>query len=143
MHSASTNIGALIRTVTTDGKVQGYPPSLLEAGTTYGEAFTYDDAKSLTLTVSTGEATGTPTAQSVAVSLESSADGTTWVAVEDSTVTLTADEKGGEVDVNLTHLSTGHDRLRAKAVVGFTGGSTPSQVVAATVTLGGFSTLPA
>jgi len=142
MHSSSTHIGAYIRTVTPDGKVQGYPPSVLTAGTDYGDAFTYDGAKSLTLTVATGAATGSPTEQTSTVSLQSSADGAEWSDVADSTVALTGDEKAGEVDVNLTALPAGHGKLRAKVVTAFTGGSSPKQSVAAIVTLGGFGFLP-
>lgn len=142
MHVASTHIGAFIRTATPDGKAQGFVPAALSAGTTYGEAFAYDEAKSLTLTALTGAASGAPTAQSSAVSLQSSADGTTWVDVPASTVTLTANAKGGEVDVNLTTLPSGHGKLRTKVVVSLTDGTAPTQTVAAVVTLGGFSELP-
>jgi hypothetical protein len=144
MHPTDVNIGAFLRSATPDGKVQGYPPSTLSAGTDYGDAFDVVGAKSCVLTVSTGAATGTPTTQKTTVSLESAppGDSPTWAAVESSTVELTADEMSGEVDVNLTRLPSGHTRLRCKVVTAFTGGSTPKQYVAATVTLGGFSTLP-
>jgi hypothetical protein len=35
-----------------------------------------------------------------------------------------------------------HGQVRCKVVTEFTGGASPKQSVAATVTLGGFSTLP-
>lgn len=144
MHPTVVDIGAFLRSATPDGKVQGYPPSNLAAATDYGDAFDVVGARSCVLTASTGAATGSPTEQKSTVSLESAPPGAspTWVAVEGSTVELTADERSGEVDVNLTWLPSGHTRLRCKVVQAFTGGSSPKQSVAATVTLGGFSTLP-
>lgn len=144
MHPTVVDIGAFVRTATPDGKVQGYPPSTLSAGTDTGDAFDVVGAKSCVLTVSTGAATGSPTAQTTTVSLESAPPGTspTWVAVKGSEVELTADEKSGEADLNLTWLPSGHTQVRCKVVTAFTGGSAPKQSVAATVTLGGFSTLP-
>ena len=142
MHASSTNIGAYIRGAGTDGEVQGYAPAALAAGTTYGDAFTYDGAKSLTLVAFTGVATGTPDEQSTIVSLQSSVDGTTWSDVADSSVTLSEDKAAAEVDVNLTTLTSGHGKLRTKVVQAFTAGTSPKQVVAAVVVLGGFGFLP-
>ncbi|ATB41138.1 hypothetical protein CYFUS_006600 [Cystobacter fuscus] len=144
MHPTAVDIGAFLRSATPDGKIQGYPPSLLSAGTDYGDAFSVVGARSCMLTVSTGAATGTPATQKATVSLESAPPGAspTWVTVENSTVDLTADETSDEVDLNLTRLPSGHTQLRCKVVTVFTGGSSPKQYVAASVTLGGFSTLP-
>ena len=143
MHSSSTNIGAFIRTATPEGDLQGYAPAAAAAGTSFGPAFTYDGAKSCTLAASTGAADGGPTTQSCAISLQSALPtGSTWVDVPDSTVTLTEDSVAGEVDVNLTLLTSGHSRLRTKVVRAFTGGTAPEQAVAAVVALGGFSEFP-
>lgn len=146
MHATSTNIGAYLRTAGPSNAVQGYPPSLLSAGTDYGDAVEVAGFRSAVLTALTGVATGGPTAQSIAASLQSSteakADGT-WADVPDSTVTLTADEKSGEVDLNFTTLPSGHGFVRVKVVVAaFTGGTNPKQAVAAVLTLGGATTLP-
>ena len=146
MHATSTNIGAYLRTAGPSNAVQGYPPSLLSAGTDFGDAVEVAGFRSAVLTALTGAATGGPTAQSTAVSLQSStaaAPEGTWVDMPDSTVTLTADEKSGEVDLNLTTLPSGHGYVRVKVVVAaFTGGTNPKQTVAAVLSLGGASTLP-
>ncbi|HEX5750018.1 MAG TPA: hypothetical protein VFZ09_27560 [Archangium sp.] len=145
MHPTSTNIGAYLRTAGPSGAVQGYPPSTLSASTDYGDAFSVVGFKSAVLTASTGSATGGPTTQSTTVSLQSStasaADGT-WADVAGTTVTLTADEKSGEVDINLVELPSGHGYVRTKVVVAFTGGTAPEQAVAANLTLAGSSNLP-
>ena len=145
MHPSLVDIGAYLRTTTSEGLVQGYPPSLLPAGTTQSSGFTVVGAKSGVLTVATGQATGTPTTQKATVSLESAPPGVspTWVAVADSSVVLEGDEKSGRVNVDMTRLPSGHTQVRVKVVVELTGGTTPKQNVAATVVLGGFSTLPA
>lgn len=143
MHASSSNIGAFIRTAGTTGTVQGYPPFLISASTDYGDAFTYVGSQSAVLTAATGAATGSPTEQTVTVSLQSSADGSTWTDVPDTAVALTGDEKSGEVDINLALITSGHDKLRVKVVVALTGGTSPKQSVAAIVTLGGFADLPA
>jgi hypothetical protein len=144
MHVTRVDIGAYLRSATLDGKVQGYPPSTLSAGTDHGDGFDVVGAKSCVLTASTGAVSGNPTAQKTTVSLESAPLGTTptWVAVEGSAVVLEVDEASREVDFNLTYLPSGHGQVRCKVVTEFTGGSSPKQSVAATVTLGGFSTLP-
>jgi len=145
MHPSLVDIGAYLRTTTPDGKVQGYPPSALPAGTDNGDGFEVVGAKSGVLTASTGAATGTPTTQKCTVSLESAPAGgsPTWVAVTDSSVVLEGNEKSARVNVDLTRLPSGHAQVRVKVVTEFTGGTTPTQSVAATVVLGGFSTLPA
>ena len=144
MHPSMTNIGAYLRTKGASNTVQGYSPEALAAGTTYGDAFDVTDARSCVLTGQLGAATGTPTTQSVVLSLESALpSGSDWVAVADSTITLDTDETSKEVDVNLMGLTSGHTRLRVKAVVSFTGGTSPKALVAACVPLAGFARLPA
>jgi hypothetical protein len=144
MHASSTNIGAYIKTVGASNAIHGYPPVALAAGTDYGDAITLNGAKSCTLTGMTGAATGSPTSYSAEYSLESSATSNfaSATAVANSTITLTADEKADEVDVDLTNLTEGHLYLRVKVVVAASGGSSPKALVAATVALGGMGTLP-
>lgn len=144
MHASTTNIGAYIQTVGASNAIQGYPPVALAAGTDYGDAITLDSAKSCTLTGMTGAATGSPTNYSAEFSLESSATSNfaSATAVANSTITLTADEKADEVDVDLTGLPDGHLYLRVKVVVAASGGSSPKALVAANVALGGMGTLP-
>jgi hypothetical protein len=144
MHASTSNIGALIQTVGASNAIQGYPPAALASSTDYGDAITLDGAKSCTLTGLTGAATGTPTSYSVAYSLESSATSNfaSPTAVAASTITLTADEKADEVDVDLNGLTDGHLYLRVKVVASLTGGSSPKALCAANVALGGKGILP-
>jgi hypothetical protein len=146
MHPSLSNIGAYLRTAGSSNAAQGFTPEALAAGTTYGDAFAVDGAKSCTLTGLSGAATGTPTSYSVTYSLQSSTDsdsGGTWTDVASSSVALTADDKAGEVDVNLMGLTSGHYYLRVKTVVAITGGTSPKVLAAANVALGGFERLPA
>ena len=143
MHASMSNIGAYLKTAGASNAVQGYSPAAVAAGTTYGDAFDVTGARSCVLTGMLGSATGAPTTQSVALSLESALPtGSTWVAVANSTFTLDTDETAKEVDVNLMALTSGHTRLRVKAVVAFTDGTTPKALVGATVALGGYDNLP-
>lgn len=146
MHATSCNIGAFVRTATPDSKVQGYPPSVLSAGTDYGDAVNVAGFKGAILTALVGAATGSPTTQSTKVSLQSAPAGTeaggTWADVADSEVELTADEASEELDLNLMRLPSGHALARVKVVTAFTGGSSPKQSASAVLTLGGSDTLP-
>ncbi|MBM7117633.1 hypothetical protein [Archangium primigenium] len=145
MHPSFVDAGAHLRTTTLDGKALGYPPARLSAGTTYGDSFNAVGAKSCVLTASTGTATGAPTAQKCTASLESAPTGTSpsWVAVDGSAVFVDGDKKSARRNVDLTRLPSGHALLRVKVVAELTGGTTPTQDVAAAVVLAGFSTLPA
>ncbi|MFL5344365.1 MAG: hypothetical protein ACJ8AT_06215 [Hyalangium sp.] len=144
MHPSLSNVGAYLKTVGASSATQGFTPEAKAAGTFYGDAFSIDGAKSCVLTGLTGTATGAPDSYSVAYSFQVSADSafTTPVDVASSTVTLTADEKGGEVDINLMGLASGYYYGRVKAVVALTGGTSPKALCAAQVTLGGFERLP-
>jgi hypothetical protein len=125
---------------------KGYSPATLAANTyTDGDVFSLEGAHSAVLTAMTGTATGTPTEQSHVFSLETSAGGEspTWTAYEGASVTLTGDEKSGRADFSLGRMPAGHTQARVKVVVGFAGGSSPKQTVAAHVVLGGYETLPA
>jgi hypothetical protein len=150
LHSSLANVGAYLSQVghltAADGP-KGYSPSLLAASTnTDGDAFSLVGARSGVLTVMTGTATGGPTTQTHVFTLETSPTGTaadgTWTAYEGATCTLTADEKSKRVDFSLGALPEGHTQARVKVVVGFTGGTSPKQVVCAHVTLGGYEVLP-
>lgn len=144
MHASSTNIGAYLKTVGASSAIQGVAPAAKSAGTTYGAAFSIEGAKSCVLTGLTGAATGTPDSYSVTYSLQVAAVSgfSTPVDVSNSSVALTADSKAGEVDVNLTALASGYFYARVKVVVAFTGGTSPTALCAASVTLGGHQNLP-
>ncbi|HYI01367.1 hypothetical protein [Hyalangium sp.] len=144
MHASSTNIGAYLKTVGASAAIQGVEPAAKSAGTSYGAAFSIEEAKSCVLTGATGAATGTPDSYTVTYSLQVSADEafTVPVDVTSSSVALTADSKAGEVDVNLAALASGYFYARVKTVVALTGGTTPTALCAASVTLGGFQNLP-
>lgn len=144
MHASLTNVGAYIKSTGASAAPQGFTPEARAAGTDYGAAFSCEGAHSCVLTGLTGTSTGSPTSYSVDYSLQSSAtaDFASAADVASSTVTLTADEKSGEVDVNLMALTAGHTYLRVKAVVAITGGTSPKVLCAANVVLGGYERLP-
>ncbi len=89
-----------------------------------------------------GAASGSPTAQTVATKLQDSADGSTgWADVSGAAATdLTADDTEDEVDIDL---SGAKRYVRVVATISFTGGTTPSIPVAATLVLAGKDELPA
>jgi hypothetical protein len=89
-----------------------------------------------------GDATGAPSARTVDFKLQDSDDGSTgWADITGSSVSqLTANDTDAEKGVNLG----GAKRyIRAVAIVGFTGGTSPAIPVAADVVLGGAKELPA
>jgi len=92
--------------------------------------------ESVVLHVACGAATGGPSAQTVDGKIEQSADGSTsWTDVGDAITQLTGDDEDGESPG--INLSTLQKYIRANIVVGFTGGSTPTIPVAATLVIGG------
>lgn len=89
-----------------------------------------------------GDATGAPTAQTVDAKVQESDDGATgWADVAGAAIaTLAADDTAGGVDVDLSAAKT---FVRVVATVGFTGGTSPTIPVAASLILGGADELPA
>lgn len=145
MHPTITNIGAYVKTVGASSAIQGVAPAAKSAGTSYGPAITLEGAKSLVLTGLTGAATGSPTSYDVVYSLQVATENTFAAPtdVSGTTITLTADNTAGEVDFNLMSLAAGNLFARVKVVVSFSGGTTPTALCAAQVTLGGYQVLPA
>lgn len=88
----------------------------------------------------TGAVTGAPTAVSVEFKVQESDDGTTWTDVPGASVTLTAADSSGEIDVNL---ETAKKNVRVVANSTFTGGTSPTVEIASAVILGGAEVLPA
>lgn len=112
------------------------------AGTVNGSAINRQGFLSAVLHCAAGAASGAPTAQTVDAKLQDSADGSTgWADITGAAITqLTADNSEAQVDVDL---GTAKKFIRAVVDVGFTGGTSPSIPVAATVILGGADTLAA
>lgn len=89
-----------------------------------------------------GAATGTPTAQGVALKLQhgTKSDGTDMVDVIGATIAaLDADNKEAVLGVNLNPLK---QYIRAVVTTTFTAGTTPKIPVAVTVALGGANVQP-
>ncbi|RJS19564.1 hypothetical protein DRW03_21265 [Corallococcus sp. H22C18031201] len=129
--------------------IQGVSPASQAAGTRTGSPIDVSRFQSGVVVGNIAAAANTPTAASVTYSLESSADGTGgWAPVKDVdgvAVQVVADAlaaKAVEVDVNLQWLPTGHTFIRVKEVVALTGGTSPTVVTGATLTLGGGQRLP-
>lgn len=93
------------------------------------------------LHVRAGAAANTPSTQSVAAKLQTSANGTTgWTDIAGSSIAaITTDNGEAQVSVNLSSASS---YIRAVVTPSFTGGSSPNIPVIATVFLSGASELP-
>jgi len=86
------------------------------------------------LMVSVGAVAGSPTAQTVDVKVQDSADGTTWADVAGLTVEqITAADTSKDLGINLSPLRR---YIRAVATVAFTGGTTPNIQLAVAIALG-------
>lgn len=135
MNPQTRNIGAYI------AATKGIKTQAAAAGTVNGAAIDRVGRYSCVLQGSCGDATGSPSAQSVTHKLQHSADGSTgWADLDNAALTaFTANDSAGEVDVDL---SGALRYIRAVAVVAFTAGTTPAIPVASTVVLGGSDTLP-
>lgn len=140
------HIGACVKCSTI-----GLPPAVSSGGARTGPTFEPNEWMSGVLSVSTGAATGSPTAISAVYGLETRYnDGTTptaWVALKDIngnavSVTLTAASKGGEVDFDLQHVPEGHNEMRVTGAVTLTAGTSPTLATQAMVILGGANRLP-
>jgi hypothetical protein len=132
-----TNIGAFVK------NALGIAPVSATAGSTNG-ALVIDrrDYLSCKLSVVTGAVSGAPTTTSVTATLQDSDDGSTgWTDVADATTTAaTAANSEGHVDVDLSGVKR---YIRVNRTVTFTGGTSPSVMVGAVVTLGGAVNIPA
>lgn len=131
------NIGAFIRPAV------GTLPQDASAGTINGAAIdrmspggTDESFESCTLQAVAGAATGSPSAQTVDSKLQESSDGSTgWTDITSAAVTqIAADDTQATVDVDLSGIKR---YIRTVTVVAFTGGSSPTIPVAASVILGG------
>ena len=89
-----------------------------------------------------GAASGSPSAQSIVFQLEESSDNSTFAAVAGATVTITADDTLGELDVDLSARKR-YLRVVCTNATAFTAGTTPANIVTANIVLGGADSLPA
>ena len=127
-------------------KVQkGNDPANASAGTRNGAAIdrlSLGNPLSCVLHGTCGAATGTPSAQSVDLKLQDSADGSTgWADIVGAAITqLVANSTESEIDVDL---SSTKRYLRTVEVVAFTGGTSPAIPVAQSISFGGQNKLPA
>lgn len=137
------NIGALIALATS------VRPQAASAGTINGASIdrvAHNMAGSCVLHQATGASTGTPTTISVQSTLQHSPDNSTWSNYEpdgatvQQTAALTAVNSDNAVAVDLTNANR---YIRSVTVVAFTGGTSPTVLVAADVALGGAPVLPA
>ncbi|GIV86081.1 MAG: hypothetical protein KatS3mg054_0110 [Chloroflexus sp.] len=91
--------------------------------------------------VNAGAVTGGPTAFSIDVTLEHSADGSSgWTTYATSTAVVSAANSAAFAAFDLEGAK---QFVRAKLTVNFTGGTTPSVIVGAEVLLGGSQKIPA
>jgi len=109
-------------------------PQAAAAGTVNGLSIDRLGFEDAVLLVSAGAVAGAPTAQTVDVKIQDSADGTTWVDVAGLAVEqITAGDTSKELGINLSPLRR---YIRAVATVAFTGGTTPNIQLAVTIALG-------
>ncbi|MBW2672139.1 MAG: hypothetical protein JRD89_01825 [Deltaproteobacteria bacterium] len=109
-------------------------PQAAAAGTVNGLSIDRLGFEDAVLLVSVGAVSGGPTAQTVDVKIQDSADGTTWADVPGLTVEqITAGDTYKELGINLSPLRR---YIRAVATVAFTEGTTPTIQLAVDIALG-------
>jgi hypothetical protein len=140
--SSILNIGGMVSTICS------IFPAAASAGTVNGVSIDrslHGLPMSATMHTAVGAQTGSPSAMSVVPTLQHSPDGSTWSAYLPDNVNaaaapaLTAAASENEIAINL---SAAQRYIRVQAVVGFTGGSSPSAQLCALVTIGGENRLP-
>lgn len=95
---------------------------------------------SLKIIGSTGASTGTPSSFTVTFKLQDSADNSTFTDVSGQSFTITAVNDENTLNVNLIGLN---QYVRVVMTPAFSGGSSPTVLAAAALTLGGAAVLPA
>lgn len=137
MNASQTDIGAYIKPalsiapVSTDGSADVNGSGIDRVGYFSG-----------VVVCAVGAASGSPSAQSVVFQLEESSDNSTFTAVSGATVTITADDTLGELDVDLSARKR-YLRVVCTDATAFTAGTTPANIVTSSIVLGGADTLPA
>jgi len=135
MSATMRDIGSFIKTVMSV-KPQNQTGSANVSGTAVDRTGQY----SMRLHAMCGAASGSPTAQSHTVKIQESSDNSTFTDVSGASVTLDADDESLTLDIDLSGYK---QYVRAVLVTSFTGGSTPANDFAATLTLGGDDERPA
>jgi hypothetical protein len=136
------NIGALVALVTS------IPPENSSGGTINGNAIDrtlHGLANSCVLHQMVGAVSGAPTALAVQTALQHSPDGATWSPFQingtaQQTAVLAAANSDNSAAIDLT---TAYRFIRPEMTVTFTGGTTPSALVASDLVLGGERVLAA
>lgn len=139
MQPATNDIGAFISAANVGISIQE-----VDAGTDVnGSGIDRKDYMSCTVVATLGAASGSPSAQTHEFIVEESSDNSSFTAITGATITLTADDSAGEVDIDLQgkerYIRVTYDASESS----FTGGSSPANDIAAVVILGGAKDLPA
>ncbi len=116
--------------------VSAVNPQSAAAGAVNGNTVDRTGFTSGKLIVQTGATSGAPTAFTVDVKLQESADGSTWSDVSPAVTvpTVSTADSVASVDIDLSGLL---NNVRAVATVGFTGGTSPAVNVGSVLVLGG------
>jgi len=134
MHERS-DIGSYIKAT---GSI--FPQTISGSSAVNGSAVDRSGYESCMVAASVGAATGSPTSYSVATKLQDSANGTNgWTDIA-SGATISADNTGSALRVDL---SSARQYIRAVSTPTFSGGSSPAVPHHATIILGGAKVLPA
>lgn len=137
MNAARSNIGAFVKNVI------GLDPASNANTTRNGPAINREGYQSCALLGHIGATTGTPTGGGVTYKLQDSADGSTgWADLAGAAATqiaFGAINTGVEKDVDL---GPAKKFIRVVEVSALTGGTTPTVMGSASVTLGGSADLP-
>lgn len=123
-------------------------PQAKAAGALNGIGIDVKGFKSAVFTCVRGAETGSPTAYTIAFKLQESTDNSTFSDISGVTVTMTGDistdsdqdEIATEFELDLTDST--YRYVRVVSTPAFTGGSTPTVLVAATVSLGEATSKP-
>lgn len=138
------NIGAFVAVVTS------VEPQAASAGTINGasiDRFAHSNPLSCVLHTIVGADTGSPSAVSVQSELQHSPDNSTWTNYTDPQ-TGNAAQAAALAAINTENslavdLSSAYRYIRVQTAVSFTGGTSPTALVASDLVLGGQDTLPA
>lgn len=137
MHPSALNIGAYVK------NLLGIKPQASAAATVNGATIDRLGYGSCSVAGLTGASTGTPTTQSAAFKLQhgDAADASDMADLTGATgPTITAVDTGAEAEFDL---SAAKRYIRVVCVLTFSGGSSPTLLVASSVALGGATTKPA
>ena len=129
------DIGAYIKAVAGIG-----PQNAADGATVNGSGVDRQGLRSCVVAAHVGAVTGAPTATSIQFKLQKSDDNSTFTDVSGASTTITAADSSAELDLDISGLKR---YVRVVAAVSFTGGTSPTADIAATLILGGADKLPA